>query len=194
MDLCDIRTIKALLGRHGFRFSKSMGQNFLIEDWVPRDIADASGASPDSGVLEIGPGIGPLTAQLCVRAGKVAAVELDRSLLPVLDETLADCSNVEILPADAPNPEKSASAVTGPCELFMPLGELVDVEKEIARLQKDKKNVEGEIARAQGKLNNQGFVSKAPAHLIEQEKQKLETNKGLLVKLDARIAEMEALR
>ena len=67
-------------------------------------------------------------------------------------------------------------------------------EKEIARLQKDKKNVEGEIARAQGKLNNQGFVSKAPAHLIEQEKQKLETNKGLLVKLDARIAEMEALR
>ena len=51
MDLCDIRTIKALLGRHGFRFSKSMGQNFLIEDWVPRDIADASGASPDSGVL-----------------------------------------------------------------------------------------------------------------------------------------------
>ena len=76
----------------------------------------------------------------------------------------------------------------------MPLGELVDVEKEIARLQKDKKNVEGEIARAQGKLNNQGFVSKAPAHLIEQEKQKLETNKGLLVKLDARIAEMEALR
>lgn len=100
MDLCDIRTIKALLGRHGFRFSKSMGQNFLIEDWVPRDIADASGASPDSGVLEIGPGIGPLTAQLCARAGKVAAVELDRSLLPVLDETLADCSNVEILPAD----------------------------------------------------------------------------------------------
>ena len=58
----------------------------------------------------------------------------------------------------------------------------------------DKKNVEGESARAQGKLNNQGFVSKAPAHLIEQEKQKLETNKGLLVKLDARIAEMEALR
>ena len=93
MDLCDIRTIKALLGRHGFRFSKSMGQNFLIEDWVPRDIADASGASPDSGVLEIGPGIGPLTAQLCARAGKVAAVELDRSLLPVLAETMAEFDN-----------------------------------------------------------------------------------------------------
>ena len=107
---------------------------------------------------------------------------------------LAFASAVEILDAGAPNPEKSASAVTGPCELFMPLGELVDVEKEIARLQKDKKNVEGEIARAQGKLNNQGFVSKAPAHLIEQEKEKLETNKGLLVKIEARIAEMQQLR
>ena len=107
---------------------------------------------------------------------------------------LAFASAVEILAADAPNPEKSASAVTGPCELFMPLGELVDVEKEIARLEKDRKNVEGEIARAQGKLNNQGFVSKAPAHLIEQEKEKLETNKGLLVKIEARIAEMQQLR
>ena len=94
MDLCDIRTIKALLARHGFRFSKSMGQNFLIEDWVPRDIADASGASPDSGVLEIGPGIGPLTAQLCARAGKVAAVELDRSLLPV------EFDNFTLIPGD----------------------------------------------------------------------------------------------
>ena len=100
MDLCDIRTIKALLGRHGFRFSKSMGQNFLIEDWVPRDIADASGASPDSGVLEIGPGIGPLTAQLCARAGKVAAVELDRSLLPVLAETMAEFDNFTLIPGD----------------------------------------------------------------------------------------------
>ena len=100
MDLCDIRTIKALLGRHGFRFSKSMGQNFLIEDWVPRDIADASGASSDSGVLEIGPGIGPLTAQLCARAGKVAAVELDCSLLPVLAETMADFDNFTLIPGD----------------------------------------------------------------------------------------------
>ena len=100
MDLCDIRTIKALLGRHGFRFSKSMGQNFLIEDWVPRDIADASGASPDSGVLEIGPGIGPLTAQLCARAGKVAAVELDRSLLPVLAETMEGFDNFTLIPGD----------------------------------------------------------------------------------------------
>ena len=64
MDLCDIQQIKALLSRHGFHFSKSMGQNFLVEDWVPRDIAEASGASPSCGVLEVGPGIGPLTQDL----------------------------------------------------------------------------------------------------------------------------------
>ena len=78
MDLCNEKDIRALLGRHGFRFSKSMGQNFLIEGWVPRDIAEASGAGPDTGVLEIGPGIGPLTVQLARRAAKVAAIELDR--------------------------------------------------------------------------------------------------------------------
>ncbi|MGN1006665.1 MAG: hypothetical protein ACI4O8_09135, partial [Aristaeellaceae bacterium] len=67
-------------------------------------------------------------------------------------------------------------------------------EKELARLEKDLKNVEGEIARANGKLNNAGFISKAPAELVEREKEKLATNQGLLEKLKARIAEMEALR
>ncbi|HIY73407.1 MAG TPA: 16S rRNA (adenine(1518)-N(6)/adenine(1519)-N(6))-dimethyltransferase RsmA [Candidatus Intestinimonas merdavium] len=100
MDLCDLNTIKALLGRHGFHFSKSMGQNFLIEDWVPRGLVEGAGVGPRNGVLEIGPGIGPLTAQLAAAAHQVVAVELDRSLLPVLDETLHDFSNVEVLPAD----------------------------------------------------------------------------------------------
>ena len=100
MDLCDIREIKALLGRHGFHFSKSMGQNFLIADWVPRDIAGAAGLDEGCAVLEIGPGIGPLTRQLALRAGRVAAVELDSALLPILSETLADCPNVEVIPGD----------------------------------------------------------------------------------------------
>lgn len=100
MDLCDIRDIKALLGRHGFHFSKSMGQNFLIESWVPQDIADASGADSGFGVLEIGPGIGPLTVQLAQRADKVVSVELDKALFPVLSETLRDYRNVEIVPGD----------------------------------------------------------------------------------------------
>lgn len=100
MDLCDINQIRPLLERHGFHFSKSLGQNFLIEGWVPRDIAEASGAGPGTGVLEIGPGIGPLTVELARRAEQVTAVELDEALLPILDETLADCPNVTVIPAD----------------------------------------------------------------------------------------------
>lgn len=100
MDLCNERDIRALLARHGFRFSKSMGQNFLIESWVPRDIAAASGAAPGVGVVEVGPGIGPLTVELAQRAEKVAAVELDRSLYPILEETLAPYPNVEVVPGD----------------------------------------------------------------------------------------------
>ena len=100
MDLCDINQIKALLARHGFRFSKSMGQNFLIEDWVPYDIADASGAGAGCGVLEVGPGIGPLTSQLAKRADKVVSVELDKALLPILAETMGEYSNFELVSGD----------------------------------------------------------------------------------------------
>ena len=107
---------------------------------------------------------------------------------------LAGASTVEFLEYGAVNPEKSASAVTEACELFIPLGELVDVNKEIQRLSKDLKNLESEIARASGKLNNAGFVAKAPAELVEREREKLATNQSLLEKLQARIAEMESLR
>lgn len=100
MNLCDRNDIQALLGRHGFRFSKSMGQNFLIEDWVPRDIADACGADKGTGVLEIGPGIGPLTQELARRAGKVVSVELDSRLYPVLTETMAGFDNFTLVPGD----------------------------------------------------------------------------------------------
>lgn len=100
MNLCNINEIKALLGRHGFRFSKSMGQNFLIEEWVPSDIAYASGAKEGCGVLEVGPGIGPLTQQLAKRADKVVSVELDKSLLPILAETMGGCDNFELVSGD----------------------------------------------------------------------------------------------
>lgn len=100
MDLCNPKEIKALLGRHGFHFSKSKGQNFLIQSWVPQQAAEASGAAPGVGVLEIGPGIGSLTAQLAQRGEKVAAVELDATLLPILAETMVPYPNVEIVPGD----------------------------------------------------------------------------------------------
>jgi len=77
MELCDYHTVRALLERHGFRFSKARGQNFLVRGWVPRRIAEAAGIGPDCGVLEVGPGVGSLTAALCERAGRVVAVEVD---------------------------------------------------------------------------------------------------------------------
>ncbi len=103
MDLCDRRTIESLLTRHGFRFSKSMGQNFLIEGWVPRDTAEVSGADERCGVVEIGPGIGPLTSQLCRRAGKVVSVELDERLYPVLEETVGEFDNFTLVRGDVMN-------------------------------------------------------------------------------------------
>ena len=97
MDLCNITEIKALLARHGFHFSKAKGQNFLTAAWVPERIAEEAGVDETCGVLEVGPGIGPLTRQLCRRAGKVVAVEVDTSLQPLLAETMAGCNNLEIL-------------------------------------------------------------------------------------------------
>ena len=97
MDLCNITEIKALLARHGFHFSKAKGQNFLTAAWVPERIADEAGVDETCGVLEVGPGIGPLTKQLCRRAKKVVAVEVDTSLQPLLAETMAGCENLEIL-------------------------------------------------------------------------------------------------
>lgn len=101
MNLTDYNEIRALLARHGFRFSRSLGQNFLTAAWVPERIAEEAGADEQTGVLEVGPGIGCLTAELARRAGKVAAIELDRALLPVLRETLRDCDNVTVIHGDA---------------------------------------------------------------------------------------------
>jgi len=100
MDLCNIQDIKSLLGRHGFRFSKSLGQNFLTASWVPEEIAASAGLDAGTGVLEIGPGIGCLTEKLALAAGRVVAVELDKALLPVLKETLDGHNNTKIIHGD----------------------------------------------------------------------------------------------
>ncbi len=100
MGLCDIHVIKDVLGRHGFHFSKSLGQNFLTAQWVPERIAAECGADKESCALEVGPGMGCLTNELSKTAGQVVAIELDRALFPVLEETLADCENVEVVHGD----------------------------------------------------------------------------------------------
>ena len=154
------------------------------------------------GIMEIVRTIRNMRAEMNVAPGRRASLILKphdgwKEALSTAEgyfTRLAFASSLTILDPSSPNPEKSASAVTEACDLFMPLGELVDVEKELKRLEKDRKSLEGEIARASGKLSNPGFLSKAPANLVEQEKIKLETNKQLLEKLVARIQEMENLR
>lgn len=97
VNVCDIQVIKPLLAAHGFHFSKAKGQNFLIASWVPQQIAEDAGVDESAGVLEIGPGIGPLTQQLCLRAGKICAVEVDQRLRPILGVTVGEFENLEIL-------------------------------------------------------------------------------------------------
>lgn len=98
--LSDIGTIKDILSRHGFTFSKSLGQNFLINPSVCPKMAELSGADKGVGVIEIGPGIGVLTNELCKLADKVVAIELDKRLLPVLEETLGEYDNLKVVNAD----------------------------------------------------------------------------------------------
>ncbi len=99
-NLSDPVVIKSILSKHGFTFSKKLGQNFLINPSVCPKIAEMGGAGQGAGVIEIGPGIGVLTHELCLRADKVVAIELDSRLLPILDETLSEHKNLRIINAD----------------------------------------------------------------------------------------------
>jgi 16S rRNA (adenine1518-N6/adenine1519-N6)-dimethyltransferase len=99
-QLSDITSIKSVLSRHSFHFTKSLGQNFLVNPDICPQMAAECGAGQGIGVLEVGPGIGVLTAELATRAEKVVSVELDQHLLPVLEETLSEFSNVKIVSGD----------------------------------------------------------------------------------------------
>lgn len=110
MELTNINHIKELLSRHGFRFSKSLGQNFLTASWVVEQIADSALLDETTGVIEVGPGIGCLTEQLSKRAARVVSVEMDKALKPLLAETLAHCENVEIVFGDALKQDLAALA------------------------------------------------------------------------------------
>lgn len=100
MNLTNIGTVRDILSRHGFSFSKGLGQNFIINPDICPRIAENGNAAEGFGILEIGTGIGVLTAELAKRAEKVTAIEIDQRLLPILDETLADFDNVKIINQD----------------------------------------------------------------------------------------------
>ncbi len=99
-NLTDINTIKRIMSKNGFSFSKALGQNFIIDPDVCPMIVEKSGITDETGVLEIGPGVGVLTQEIAKKAKKVVALELDTRLIPVLDDTLADFDNVEVINAD----------------------------------------------------------------------------------------------
>ncbi len=99
-NLSDISVIKSVLNRHGFTFSKALGQNFLVNPSVCPRMAENCGIDENTGVIEIGAGIGVLTKELSAKAKKVVSVELDTRLIPVLSETLSDCLNTEVINAD----------------------------------------------------------------------------------------------
>lgn len=101
IDVCNPAVIRELLAKYGFHFSKSKGQNFLTQRWVPERIVRESGIDEACGAVEIGPGFGPLTQELCLRANKVVALEVDTTLRPVLEKTVGEFDNVEILFTDA---------------------------------------------------------------------------------------------
>lgn len=100
MRLTSPQTIRYIMEKYGFRFSKSLGQNFLIDDSIVESIIDGAEVGPDDVVLEVGPGIGVMTHAMAQRAKKVVAIEIDNSLLPVLDETLGEEDNVEVVNGD----------------------------------------------------------------------------------------------
>ncbi len=99
-NLTNISVVKDILSRHGFTFSKSLGQNFIVNPSVCPRIAEEGGAASGTGVIEIGTGVGVLTAELAKRADKVVAIEIDDRLIPVLSETLSDFDNVKIINED----------------------------------------------------------------------------------------------
>ena len=99
-NLSDINVIKSVMGKHGVTFNKGLGQNFLVDPEVCPSMAEAAGLDENTCAIEIGPGVGVLTAELAKRAGKVLSFEVDKRLLPVLDETLSDFNNVEIINED----------------------------------------------------------------------------------------------
>ena len=100
MELTDLATIRALCEKYDFALSKGFGQNFIINPGVPTKIVDAAGIDRSYGVIEIGPGIGVLTKEMAQRAGKVVAIEVDKRLPPVLEETLAGFDNVKVILQD----------------------------------------------------------------------------------------------
>ena len=183
-----------------YRYLPGSVDSIMIQSWPEaKEIWDfPDDAQRMTGIMDVIRSVRNLRSEMNVQAGKRTSLILrpkDNWAESIRESEgyfrrLAYMNRMELLDADAPTPEKSASAVTGACDVLIPLGELVDLNKEIARLEKDIASVMRDIARAEGMLNNPGFLNKAPAQLIETEKGKLEVNRQKLASLNARIQEL----
>ena len=100
MDLWNIQNVRYLFSKYNCKFSKSLGQNFLVDPYVCPKMVKMAGINNNIGVIEIGPGIGVLTVEIAKYAKKCVAIEVDEKLLPILSETLNECNNVKIINQD----------------------------------------------------------------------------------------------
>ena len=185
-----------------YRYLPGAEGTIMLADWPRADAHRyAQEAGRMEGIMEIIRAVRNLRAEMNVAVGRRAHLILSpkegwRDALAGAEayfKRLAWVSELTLTQTGEPAPEKTVSAVCAAAELYIPLGDLVDIQKEIARLEKELKGLEGEIARAQGKLGNPGFVNKAPAALVEQEKAKLEVNRGMLSSLKERIDGLKSM-
>lgn len=186
-----------------YRYIPETEGTIMLKDWPLRDerLVFTEEAARMEGVMDIIRAVRNLRAEMNVAVGRRASLILRPSAgwreslehADIYFSRLAWVSELSLIDADAPTPEKTVSAQCAAAELFIPLGDLVDLGKEIARLEKEEKRLESEISRAEGKLSNKGFISKAPEALVKQEHEKLDVNKGMLVTLRARITSLKEM-
>ncbi len=174
------------------------GESIMISAWPECDARLDFDTAAFEAVVEIIKSIRNLRTEMNVPASAKAEIfiltALDLESNGAYIEKLAGGSKVEFISSRPENAQRFASVVTGAAECFIPMGELIDTDKELERLAKEKATAESEIKRASGKLNNQGFLAKAPQKLVDEEKAKLEKYNDMLNKITERIAALESAK
>lgn len=177
------------------------GGSIMISDW-PKYQEQYEFAEQEQSMLaimEVVRSVRNTRAEMNVPPAKKAKILISTAQAEIVRQTenyllkLANASEVQILPAGASEPENCAAAIVSLGQVYLPLGDLIDVEKELARLQKEQKSLEGEIARCNGKLQNQGFLAKAPEKVVQEEKDKLAKYAEMLERVSARLESLKAL-
>ena len=178
------------------------GESIMISDWPVYDEAQvfAKEAEAMEAVMDITRNVRNIRAQMNVPPSRKAKIFIatdkaaDIEMAGNYIRRLASASEVEFCPADFAEPAGCAAAITAVGKAYLPLGDLIDIDKELERLAKEKDNLEAEVKRAQGKLSNERFVSKAPEKVVAEEKEKLAKYEQMLAATIERIASMQALK